>query len=213
MTPGLSLPPMEHAVEWAPSWDCTEHCHHERKANHGIGGESLRLFLRVSDVGVSLSLRTNLRNGHAFYRLGPQLLDDESARRGPEPHVEGNFVHVHLAMRTELELVRNDTQPGECDVLASGVCYAGEEQNYVSAETIWTHDDTFAARHVLTTPKYDELILVACFPVWKRMADHLLAVRDKALAAHANLPHQCPTCRGKGLVPSVSLSQFNPPLP
>jgi hypothetical protein len=200
---------LERAVEIVPSWDCTQSCHHEQKANHGIGGERIRFLLRATDVGAVLTLSTNLRKGRPFYRRGPE---ETGGSLELKPHISPDYLHDHLAMRTDPEIVRNDTQPESCDVLASGFCYGGEMQCLV-AESMWTADDTWAVRHQLTVPSLEELLLVSPHPVWKRLTDYLLASRDKMLTAHAQLPHRCPMCHGAGLVPSVSLSQFNPPLP
>ncbi len=188
---------IEHCVLWRAGYDCRQVCHHERKGEHGVCGDELRLYVRFPpdaqgrEDGASLQLLTVALDGHPIRTLDGRALRARS--------ILPSAFHLHCSYPLEEDAVRGVNAGGECDVLRAGKCFGGDGL-FSAAETLWTPDDTRALGNWLFAPVVENVVLDLTSGVWSRLLD--LSEREIVAAHAANdaLPARCPCCEGRGLV-------------
>jgi hypothetical protein len=176
---------LEKRVRWRPGFDCRVECVHEVKGEHGQHGDELLLDVRCPDVGASLVLLLNTRDG--------KLLDDLNLRAPVLPA----SLHTHLSFVADVSHLHMSS--ASCDVLPGGTCWPGVDR-YLDAEDYWNSKDTSLIFPHIAGLLIEDTVMAKSDAVWRRLFKYLERERATAYEARAALPTLCEHCGGTGLI-------------
>lgn len=180
--------PVERTAYVTPGFDCRGGCTHDPPRDHGCHGDEWHLAMRLPDYALDLALYTDVLDGKRL--TGARRLLDVA------------FAFRHSAFPTQEETIRRGDDAEDCPLL--GGCYTDGEALGREAEEIWlpTHTE-YAEGFALDDHATVARRLLAMEGPWGRLAERMLAHRERALEAHLTLPRQCQGCKGRGTIPRL----------
>ena len=110
------------------------------------------------------------------------------------------YLDYCFAFPTDEDDVRSGKKPSRCPHQRKGSCYPSGAM-YLAADDLCKPHELELVRVTNPDPACAAAQLLGCERLSDDLARRLLERYERAVQAHAELPTQCPTCAGAGVVP------------